>query len=130
MILGLGVDMVSVARIGRLKERHGPRFLGRVFTDEELADIGVHSVSSERVAARFAAKEAVMKALGTGWAAGVGFKQIEVSNLPSGRPVARLSGTAADIARELGAAKVLITMANEREWAVAVAVLEGGDADR
>ena len=129
-ILGLGVDVVSVARIGRLKDRLGSRFLGRVFTDDELADIGAESAPDERVAARFAAKEAVMKALGTGLTGGVGFKQIEVSNLPSGRPVAKLSGAAADIARELGAAKVLITMANEREWAVAVALLEGGDGDR
>lgn len=129
-VLGVGVDVVSVARIGRLKDRLGARFLGRVFTDGELADIGAESVSDERVAARFAAKEAVMKALGTGWSAGVGFRQIEVSNLPSGRPVAKLTGAAADIARELGAARVLITMANEREWAVAVALLESGDGDR
>ena len=94
-IIGIGVDLVSVERIGQLRRRHGYRFLRRVFTDRELRDHGIENARDERLAARFAAKEAVMKALGTGWALGVGFKQIEVSNLPTGQPIATLHGEAA-----------------------------------
>lgn len=127
-ILGIGVDLVSIHRIGSLRRRHGDRFLRRVFTDRELRDHGIEKARDERLAARFAAKEAVMKALGTGWAAGVGFKQIEVGNLPSGQPIATLSGQAAERAKQLGAARIHITMTNEQDWAVAVAVLEAADA--
>ncbi|MGD9519182.1 MAG: holo-ACP synthase [Armatimonadota bacterium] len=127
-ILGLGIDLVSIERIGSLRLRHGDRFLRRVFTDRELHDHGLEKARDERLAARFAAKEAVMKALGTGWAAGVGFKQIEVSNLPSGQPVVELHGEAAARASMLGALRVHVSMSNEQQWAVAVAVLEAADA--
>jgi len=128
MIVGIGIDLVSIERIGSLRRRHGDRFLRRVFTDRELQDHGIEAARDERLAARFAAKEATMKALGTGWAAGVGFRQIEVSDLPSGQPVAELRGDAAERARRLGVDRVLISMSNERDWAVAVAVLEARDA--
>ena len=127
-VLGIGVDLVSVERIAILRRRHGSRFLARVFTEHELRDHGIESAPDERLAARFAAKEAVMKALGTGWAAGVGFKQIEVSNLPSGQPVAQLTGQAAERARLLGAEHIHLTISNQQQWAVAVALLEGKDA--
>ena len=127
-VIGIGVDLVSIERISQLRDRHGERFLRRVFTERELEDHGLRGARDERLAARFAAKEAVMKALGTGWGGGVGFKQIEVSNLPTGQPVVELHGGAAERARLLGAGNLFITMSNEREWAVAVAVLEAGDA--
>ena len=123
-IIGIGVDLVEVARIGELRRRHGRRFLSRVFTEREMEDNGLERTRDERLATRFAAKEAIMKALGTGWGLGVGFKQIEISNLPTGQPVARLSGEALKRARQLGATRIHLTMSNERQWAVAVAVLE------
>jgi holo-[acyl-carrier protein] synthase len=129
-IIGLGIDIVAVDRIASLRRRHGARFLRRVFSEAELRASNLESASDARLAARFAAKEAVMKALGTGWAAGVGFKQIMVRSLPSGQPVVELSGPAAARARQLGARRVHLSMADERHWAVAVAILEGGDAPR
>ncbi len=123
-IVGIGVDLVCIDRIAQLRRRHGLRFLQRVFTPEELRENGLEDARDERLATRFAAKEAVMKALGTGWGQGVGFKQIIISSLPSGQPVAELRGTAAQIARSLGAGRVLITMSNEQGFAIAVAILE------
>ncbi len=130
-IVGIGVDLVEVQRIGELRRRHGRRFLERVFTDREMEDNGLERTRDERLATRFAAKEAIMKALGTGWALGVGFKQIEIANLPTGQPTARLSGEALRRAQQLCATRIHLTMSNERQWAVAVAVLEAAaDDDR
>jgi holo-[acyl-carrier protein] synthase len=126
-IIGIGLDLVEVARIADLRRRHGERFEKRVFSEAELAAAGVKDARDERVAARFAAKEAVMKALGTGWAQGVGFKQIEVFSLPSGQPVATLKGAAALRAQSLGANSIHITMTDQGQWAAAVAILEGPD---
>jgi holo-[acyl-carrier protein] synthase len=127
-IVGIGVDVVTVARIAAARRRHGDRFLRRVFTDGELAHSRLADTRDERVAARFAAKEAVMKALGTGVSAGVGFRQIEILSLPSGQPVVRLSGAAAARAQALGGATMHISMSDQGEWAAAMAILEGGDA--
>ena len=128
-IIGIGIDLVEVKRIGELRRRHGRRFLERVFTEREMEDNGLERTRDERLATRFAAKEAIMKALGTGWALGVGFKQIEITSLETGQPVAHLSGEAQRRARELGATRIHLTMSNERQWAVAVAVLEAAGDD-
>lgn len=127
-IIGIGLDLVEVARIAHLRRRHGERFERRVFSEAELAAARISDSRDERVAARFAAKEAVMKALGTGWAQGVGFKQIELFSLPSGQPVATLTGAAARRAASLGADTIHITMTDQGSWAAAVAILEGPDA--
>lgn len=126
-IIGIGLDLVEVARIAKLRRRHGERFERRVFSEAELAAARISDARDERVAARFAAKEAIMKALGTGWAQGVGFRQIELFSLPSGQPVATLKGAAAIRAQSLGATTVHITMTDQGRWAAAVAILEGPD---
>lgn len=129
-LLGLGVDVISVERIARMRERYGERFLHRIFTDYEFAHRALSDFRDERIAARFAAKEAVMKALGTGVSMGVGFRKIEIISLPTGQPTVRLLGAAAERARSLGGSRVHVSMSDQREWAVAAAVLEGDDAPR
>ena len=86
MIVGTGVDLAEVARIRASVERYGARFVQRVFTAKEIGYVERKANKYERFAARFAAKEAGMKALGTGWSRGVTWKDFEVANLPSGRP--------------------------------------------
>jgi holo-[acyl-carrier protein] synthase len=94
MILGIGSDMVDVRRIERTIERHGERFLGRIFTATERAKADRRARKAETYAKRFAAKEACAKALGTGIRAGVFWRDMGVVNLPSGRPTMKLTGGA------------------------------------
>jgi holo-[acyl-carrier protein] synthase len=114
-----GIDLVEVARVGRLVEAHGARFLERVFTAREQA----YSVSGRRrdehLAARFAAKEAVFKALGTGWRSGIAWTDVEVVALPSGAPALSVTGKAAELAREQGIASWLVSLSHTGEHAVA-----------
>ena len=95
MIVGIGSDLVDIRRIERVIERHGERFLDRVFTPTERARAERRALSAATYAKRFAAKEACAKALGTGMRAGVFWRDMEVVNLPGGRPTMRLTGGAA-----------------------------------
>lgn len=123
MVRGVGVDVVEVARIRRAVERWGQAFLSRVYTPEELR-WARGQLAAARLAARFAAKEAVMKALGGGWGQ-VRFRDIEITRSPSGQPQARLYGSAARLAREAGVVAVHVSLAHAREYAAALAVAEG-----
>ena len=126
MIVGMGVDLCEVARIEKaIAAPHGLRFIERVFTESEIAYADAKANRAERYAARFAAKEAGMKALGTGWKDGVGWHQIEVLNLSSGKPILRLHGRAGEIAAGLGVRSVSLSMSHTREQAIALVVLEG-----
>ena len=126
MILGLGLDLVSLPRMERSLERFGDRLLERVLTPVERAALPAASgPRTAYVAARFAAKEAAVKALGTGFAEGVSMRDVEVLRLPSGRPELRLSGAAARRAEELGVKAVHVSLTHERDVAGAVVVLEG-----
>jgi holo-[acyl-carrier protein] synthase len=102
-VIGHGVDIVAIRRIEAMLEEHGERFIQRCFTEAErrYADAGSRR-RAERYAARFACKEAVLKALGTGLRDGIAWTDIEVVNEPSGRPRLRLSGRCAELATELG----------------------------
>ena len=125
MILGTGVDLAEVARIRASIERYGDRFTRRVFTDLEIAYVERKANKYERYAARFAAKEAGMKAIGTGWSSGVKWKDLEVANLPSGRPTLALHGAAGEIALRLGVQAVHLSLTHTAEQALAYVVLEG-----
>jgi holo-[acyl-carrier protein] synthase len=126
VIVGMGVDLCEVARIEKaIAAPHGLRFIERVFTESEIAYADAKANRAERYAARFAAKEAGMKALGTGWKDGVGWHQIEVLNLSSGKPILRLHGRAGEIAAGLGVRSVSLSMSHTREQAIALVVLEG-----
>lgn len=119
MCQAVGVDLVRVERIREAVDRHGDRFLKRIFTEVELTYCLSSAHKFERLAGRFAAKEAASKALGTGLV-GVGWKEFEVTNLPSGKPVIALSGRARSKADEQGLSRWDVTLAHEREYAVAV----------
>ena len=125
MILGTGVDLAEVARIRASIERYGDRFTRRVFTDLEIAYVERKANKYERYAARFAAKEAGMKAIGTGWSSGVNWKDLEVANLPSGRPTLALHHAAGEIAARLGVKAVHLSLTHTKEQAMAYVVLEG-----
>lgn len=130
MIVGMGVDMAEVARVREAMERHGERFLQRIFTPGEIAYCRRFKDSHERFAARFAAKEAAMKALGTGWRRGVSWKDFEVSNLPSGKPCLRLSGRALEICQSLGGSRISISLTHTDAYALAQVIIEGDSIER
>ncbi len=124
MIVGSGVDLAEVARIQRSIERFGDRFLARVYTPAERAFVDRKKNRFERYAARFAAKEAAMKAIGTGWKQGVTWREIEVANLPSGKPTLRFTGRAAEFAERLGVRSVALSLSHTAELAIAEVILE------
>ncbi len=124
MIVGIGVDIVTIERIARIRERHGERFSEKIFTPEETSYCLSRKNSNEHFAARFAAKEAVMKALGTGWSRGVGFRTIEVIREEDGPPQIMLHGGAKEHASHLGVSRIHISLSHTRGMAIAQAVLE------
>ena len=126
MILGMGSDLAQVDRIRKSIGQYGDRFLNRVYTDRERAYSLSKANSAERFAARFAAKEAGMKAIGTGWRRGVTWKDFEVVNETSGRPVLHLTGVALQIADRIGVERISISLTHTAEFALAVVILEKG----
>jgi holo-[acyl-carrier protein] synthase len=124
MIVGCGIDVIEVDRIRRAGERFGRRFLERIFTPGEIAYVERKKNRWERYAARFAAKEAGMKALGTGLRRGVRWRDFEVANAASGKPELRLHGEAARIAARLGIKASHVSLTHTRDSAVAIVILE------
>src|SRR4051812_16736789 len=122
MIVGLGTDIVEIVRIGQMIERHGEHFLQRVYTAEEIRYCQRRKESYQHFAGRWAAKEAVMKTLGTGWTRGVGWQDIEVATRKSGQPVINIRGTARDLATQFGIDDILISISHCRAYATATAV--------
>jgi len=125
MILGTGVDLAEVARIREAIGRYGDRFIRRIYTDGEIAYVERKANRFERYAGRFAAKEAGMKAIGTGWKRGVRWQDFEVSNLPSGRPTLRLHGEAERIAGKMGVTSISLSITHTAELGMAHVILEG-----
>jgi holo-[acyl-carrier protein] synthase len=124
MIVGTGVDLAEVPRIRKSIERYGERFIQRIYTPGEIAYVERKANKYERYAARFAAKEAGMKAIGTGWRRGVTWHDFEVANLPSGRPTLKLHGVAAEFARKLGVRNVSLSLTHTAELGMAHVILE------
>src|SRR5580704_8755131 len=124
MIVGTGVDLCEVARMKAAMERHGDRFKNRVFTEREIRYADSKANRYERYAARFAAKEAGMKALGTGWRGGIRWRDFEVANLPSGRPTLRFDGVAAQIAQGLGVTNIALSLTHTAQQGMAIVILE------
>ncbi len=127
VIIGIGTDLAEVPRIRRSIENYGDRFLQRIYTEQERAYSSRRANAAERFAARFAAKEAGMKAIGTGLRHGITWKDFEVVNEPSGRPTLVLSGVAKEIAERLGARRISLSLTHTAEVALAVVVLEDGN---
>ncbi|HEY3397472.1 MAG TPA: holo-ACP synthase [Armatimonadota bacterium] len=125
MIIGIGTDLVVISRVEALIERHGDRYLNRIFTARERAECLSRKRSAEAFALRWAAKESVMKALGTGYRRGVIFQDIELFHHASGKPDLRFSGPTADLARSLGVTSSYVTLTHDGDFGLAVVVLEG-----
>ena len=125
MIIGIGTDIIEVDRINRLVGKYGQRFIDKVFTPHEQEVCLGAANQGQRLAARFAAKESVMKALGTGWAQGVRFKDIEIPSSEKQRPQVQLQGAAAERARKLGGTTWHLSLTHIDCFAVAFVVLEG-----
>lgn len=125
MIVGTGIDITEVPRISSSIERFGRRFVERVFTADEIRYCESKANKSERYAARFAAKEAAMKAIGTGWKLGVTWQDIEVRRAPGGRPTIEFGGKAAEFFQRLGAVRAHLSLTHTPQFAIAQVILEG-----
>jgi holo-[acyl-carrier protein] synthase len=124
MIVGLGLDIAEVDRIEAAIGRRGAAFLERLYTPSEVAYCESHKDKFERYAARFAAKEAAMKALGTGWSRGVRWRDIEVAREPSGKPTLRLEGVARQIAQRMGVKNISLSITHSGNLALAQVIFE------
>jgi len=125
MIVGTGIDIAEVPRIRKSIERFGQRFLERIFTAGEIRYCDSKANRVERYAGRFAAKEAAMKALGTGWNHGVRWRDCEVSRKPGGRPTMVFHGKAGEFAAGLGVKNIALSISHTEEQAIAQVILEG-----
>jgi len=125
MIVGTGVDIAEVDRIEAAVKRFGARFLKRVFTPAEVRYCMGKPNAPERLAARFAAKEAGMKAIGTGLRHGITWQDVEVLRLPGQRPVMQFHGKAAEFAARLGCKRTHLSLSHTKEQAIAHVILEG-----
>ena len=124
MIRGLGIDSIELSRVARVHAEYGERFLDRILTAAEREYVARWADPVPRIAGRFAVKEACMKALGTGWGAGVRWRDIEVRRHPSGKPIIELHGRAKEICAELGGSTVHCTITHTHDHAMAVVVIE------
>jgi holo-[acyl-carrier protein] synthase len=124
MIVGTGIDIAEVDRIEQTIARFGGRFKERVFTADEIRYCESKANKAERYAARFAAKEAGMKAIGTGWSHGVRWQDIEVRRLPGGRPTVVFHGRAGEIFAKLGGVRAHLSITHTKESAMAYVIIE------
>lgn len=124
MILGTGVDITEIERIRKLTEKQGDRFVRRVFTPAEQQFCCKYRDPAPHYAARFAAKEALFKALGTGWAKGVTWLDVEVKRVQNEAPEIALHGEAQNRSVQLGAGRVHLSLSHSDQWAVAMVILE------
>ena len=124
-IIGIGTDIIECLRIGQMIERHGELFITRVYTEHEIQYCQSRKQAIQHFAGRWAAKEAILKALGTGWRKGISWRDVEVRNEPGGRPVACLRGGARDVVEHLGITDMLISISHCRSHATAYALAQG-----
>lgn len=124
-VIGIGTDIVKVPRIKRLIKKRGDSFAERILHKNELVIFKEHKIAANYLAKRFAAKEALSKALGTGIAKGISFEDIEVINNDDGKPYLILHGKALEIANKLGVKNTFISLSDEKKYAIAYVILEG-----
>ncbi len=122
-IVGIGIDMIEVARVEKAVKRTAG-FLQRIFSEREIKLSDRGRLRFEELAGRFAVKEAVLKAIKTGWRRGATFRDVTVLNEPSGAPYVELTGRTAEIAGSLGVTKIHVSISHTRDLAVAVVILE------
>ncbi len=127
-ILGIGTDIIECARIAQMIEKHGELFLTRVYTQQEIAYCSGRKAANQHYAGRWAAKEAALKALGTGWAHGIQWTDVEVINQQGGKPIVVLGGVARELCQRHGIEHMLISISHCRNYAVAYATAIGAFA--
>ena len=121
-IVGIGTDIVECLRIAKMIERHGEQFINRIYTQHEIEYCSKRGAATQHYSRRWAAKEAVLKALGTGWARGISWRDIEIRNDASGRPTVRLAGGARDVCEKLEISQMQISISHCRTHATAYAL--------
>jgi holo-[acyl-carrier protein] synthase len=121
-VVGIGTDIVECLRIAQMIERHGELFLTRVFTPHEIEYCGSRKAATQHYAGRWAAKEAVLKALGTGWSRGISWQDMEIRNHAGGKPSVRLAGGAREACEQLSIRQILVSISHCRSHATALAV--------
>jgi holo-[acyl-carrier protein] synthase len=124
-LLGIGTDIVECLRIAQMIERHGELFIARVFTQHEFEYCSARKAATQHYAGRWAAKEAVLKALGTGWIQGIGWRDIEVRNDATGKPRVALGGGAREVCERLGIVDLQVSISHCRSHAMAFAIAMG-----
>lgn len=124
-ILGIGTDIIETLRIAQMIERHGELFIRRVYTDHEIAYCSDKKAATQHYAGRWAAKEAVLKALGTGWVKGISWRDVEIRHKPGGGPLADLHGGAREVLERRGIRQMHVSISHCRSHAVAYAIAEG-----
>jgi holo-[acyl-carrier protein] synthase len=124
-ILGIGTDIIECLRIARMIERHGELFISRVYTEHEITYCAARKAATQHYAGRWAAKEAVLKALGTGWVKGISWRDVEVRNRATGSPAVCLHGGARDVLERSGIERIHLSISHCRSHATAYAVAEG-----
>jgi holo-[acyl-carrier protein] synthase len=128
-IIGIGTDIIECLRIAQMIERHGELFINRVYTQHEIQYCQSRKLATQHYAGRWAAKEAILKALGTGWRRGISWRDIEVRNEPGGRPTVAMRGGARDVVERLGITEMLISISHCRSHATAYALAQGKDRE-
>ncbi len=124
-IIGIGTDITECLRIARMIERHGELFIGRIYTADEIQYCQSRRQATQHFTGRWAAKEAILKALGTGWVKGISWRDIEILNEASGKPVVGLRDGAEKVARQLGISKMLVSISHCHTHATAYAIAVG-----
>lgn len=128
-ILGIGTDIIECLRIAQMIERHGEIFLTRVYTQNEIEYCSSRKAATQHYAGRWAAKEAVLKAMGTGWSRGIRWRDIEIRNEAGGKPSIALGGGAREICEQLGVAEMLISISHCRTHATAYALAISNESE-
>lgn len=121
-IVGIGTDITECLRIARMIERHGELFINRVYTPAEIRYCRSRKQATQHYTGRWAAKEAILKALGTGWARGLSWRDIEILNEPGGKPVVGVRGGAKELIEQIGITKILVTISHCHTHATAYAI--------
>ena len=121
-VLGIGTDIVECLRIAQMIERHGELFIDRVYTTAEIEYCRSRKQATQHFAGRWAAKEAILKAIGTGWRRGISWRDMEIRNEGGGKPIVALRGGARDVVEQLGVGEILVTISHCRTHATAFAI--------
>jgi holo-[acyl-carrier protein] synthase len=124
-VIGIGTDITECLRIARMIERHGELFIERVYTPDEIRYCQTRKQATQHFTGRWAAKEAILKALGTGWRRGISWRDMEIRNEPGGKPTVAVRGGVKDVVEQLGISEILVTISHCRSHATATAIAVG-----